>query len=134
MVARGSFSLSPSRVQLLPCNRPSGTLESAPRTALRTDSALERWEGFWSVDDDGYYTRCIGADGNSHWYRIADEAARKPVLEARVLPLRPLHGREFPVTHRMLLLSPADGRRPILVGSSKRAPRAQSRGSAGDGR
>lgn len=121
-------------MQLLPCNRPSGSLESAPRTSLRTDSAQERWEGFWSVDDDGYYTRCVREDGSDQWYRVADEAAGKPVREARVLPLRPARGREFPVTHRMLLLSPMHGRRPILVGATPRAPRARSRDSAGDGR
>jgi hypothetical protein len=115
-------------VQLLPCNRPTGQLETAPRTSLCADSARERWEGFWSVEDDGYYTRCVRADAES-WYRVVDEAPRARVRDARVLPLRPRNGREFPVTHRMLLVTPGDGQRAILVGGTRRAPRPEARGS-----
>ena len=67
-------------MHLLRCNPPQGSLESAPRTSLRADSAQERWEGFWCADDDRYYTRCARADGSEQWYRFAYENT------ARVLP------------------------------------------------
>ena len=118
-------------MQLLPCKRPAGPLETAPRTSLCVDSVQERWEGFWSVEDDGYYTRCVRSDAES-WFRIVDEPARARVRDARVLPLRPRGGREFPITHRMVLLTPADGSRAILVGGVRRAPRAEPRSVEAD--
>jgi len=102
-------------VHLLPCNRPQGTLESAPRTSLREDSSHERWEGFWCVSDEGYYARCVRTDGSDQWYRFADDVALSQVAGARVLPLR---------RRRMIMFG--RGRRSILVGTSRR-----SRGGAG---
>jgi hypothetical protein len=105
----------PHPVHLLPCNRPQGTLESAPRTSLREDSSHERWEGFWCVSDEGYYARCVRTDGSDQWYRFADDVALSQVAGARVLPLR---------RRRMIMFG--RGRRSILVGTSRR-----SRGGAG---
>ena len=51
-------------------------LESAPKTSLRADSEQEQWEGFWSVADEHYYTRCVRADGAESWFRMVDEAPR----------------------------------------------------------
>ncbi|MGH8526464.1 MAG: hypothetical protein ACREXY_20320, partial [Gammaproteobacteria bacterium] len=51
-------------VQLRLCNPPTGPLESAPRSALREDTANERWEGFWCVADERYYARCVRRDGS----------------------------------------------------------------------
>ena len=113
-------------MHLLPCKRPIGSLESAPRTSLRADSSHERWEGYWCVADEGYYARCVRADGSEQWYRVADEGARESVAEPRVLPLRPRTTRDIQRTitndgRRMLLLSRV-GQRPILVGSRRRSP------------
>lgn len=118
-------------MQLLPCNRPTGQLEIAPRSSLCVDSARERWEGFWNVQDDRYYARCVRDEAES-WYRIADEPARARIRDARVLPLRPRAGREHPVTHRMLLVTPGDGKPAILVGGTRRAPRPEARSVEAD--
>jgi hypothetical protein len=70
-------------VHLIPCNPPQGSLEQAPRTSLRpparrlSDSGQERWEGFWCVDDERYYTRCVRADLSEEWYRIHDSGTAK---------------------------------------------------------
>jgi hypothetical protein len=71
-----------SDVDLLPCNRPEGRLEQAPRTSLRADSVQENWEGFWCLADDRYYTRCTRSDGSQQWYGIGDSR------RTGVLPLR----------------------------------------------
>jgi hypothetical protein len=63
-------------VHLLPCSPPNGSLEPAPRTSLRTDSAQERWEGFWCLADDRYYARCVRADGTEQWHCFADKPAK----------------------------------------------------------
>ena len=104
------------------------------------DSAQERWEGFWSVADDGYYARCIRADGSEQWYRFADESSGARVAEARVIPLRPRLTRDVRRTftynapraltrdaRQMLLVSAGKGRRPILIGTSGRRSRAGAR-------
>lgn len=118
-------------MHLLACSRPTGSLEAAPRTSLRADSEHERWEGFWSVKDGGYYARCVGVYGSEQWYCIADEETRASVTEARVLTLRPKHAKH--VRTRMLLLRPSkgEGRYPILVGTSRRDARAGLRDGAG---
>jgi len=116
-------------VQLLPCQPPQGQLESAPRTSLRADTAHERWEGFWSVTDESYYTRCVRTDGTEAWFRFADEETRLVVADERVLTLRPRHARHLRT--RMLLLRPSASRHTILVGTSRRDTRARPRGSAG---
>lgn len=131
-------------VQLLPCNRPTGILESAPRTSLRADSAHERWEGFWSVSDEGYYTRCVRDDGSQQWYRVADEVSNESITDSRVIPFR-----RRKVTHdsrrtltfdvprtlthdaRQMLLISRPGQRPILVGVSRRGSRMRPRVGAG---
>src|SRR5688500_10350041 len=63
-------------VDLIPCNRPQGPLESAPRTSLRADSAQGRWEGFWCVTDDRYYARCVRADGTEQWHCFGESPAK----------------------------------------------------------
>ena len=115
-------------VHLLPCNPPTGSLESAPRTSLRADSAYERWEGYWCLADEGYYARGVRADGTEQWYRIGDEALCARV-EPRLLTLRPRIARHAHT--RMLLVRPSEGRLPILIGTSRRGSRARPRGSAG---
>ena len=122
-------------MHLLPCHRPIGSLESAPRTSLRADSAHEQWEGYWSVADEGYYAHCVRADGSEQWYRVADEESREHVAEPRVIPLRPrltrdirgtpAHDARRPgVSDQMLLVPASQGRHLILVGTSRRRSRA----------
>ena len=120
-------------MQLLPCNRPTGLLESAPQTSLRDDSEQERWEGFWSVADEHYYTRCIRTDGAEQWYRLVDEAPRDDTRhwgDGRAISFssRP-GGRASFVGMRLLA---AQGGRPILVGKSRR--RHARPATAGSGR
>lgn len=126
-------------VHLLPCNRPIGTLESAPRTSLRADSSHERWDGFWSDRDGRYYTRCTRDNGSEQWYRFGEESARiasrVSARETRVLPMRPRSralGAERAQSNvqRMLLVS-RDGGRPILVGTSRRRSAARLGGGHG---
>jgi len=64
-------------VDLIPCNRPQGPLESAPRTSLCADSAQGRWEGFWCVTDDRYYARCVRADGTEQWHCFGESPAKR---------------------------------------------------------
>lgn len=113
-------------VQLLPCNRPTGILESAPRTSLRADSAHERWEGYWSVSDEGYYARCACDDGSEQWYRVADEVTNESLTDSRVIPFR---RRKVTYDARQMLLISRPGQRPILVGTSRR--RSRKRGGLG---
>ena len=68
-------------VELLPCNRPQGRLEHAPRTSLCADTVHEKWDGFWSLADERYYTRCTRSDGSQQWYRISD--TRRGILPLR---------------------------------------------------
>ncbi|HEY8176028.1 MAG TPA: hypothetical protein VIF32_10065 [Gemmatimonadaceae bacterium] len=114
-------------------------MESAPRTSLRVDSVHERWEGYWSVADEGYYARCVRADGSEQWYRFAHEDSRENVADPRVIPLRPRLTRDVrrtprrdeprtPSDRQMLLVTAAKGRRPILVGTSRRRSRADAGG------
>ncbi|MEX2178792.1 MAG: hypothetical protein WD801_08795 [Gemmatimonadaceae bacterium] len=99
-------------MQLLPCNRPSGPLESAPRTSLRADSAQERWEGYWCEGDEGYYARCVRTDGTEGWYRVADED---------VIGSIPVHRALTPGAPRACHLRWSKlGARSILVGTSRR--------------
>jgi hypothetical protein len=97
---------------------PHGTLERAPTTALRPrtrelDAANEQWDGFWCVEDDRYYARCIRSNGSVEWYSIRDSASAtvaRPV--ARVLPYRrPLA--------TILFVSRGD-RSPAFIGVSRR--------------
>jgi hypothetical protein len=64
-------------VHLFPCSPPNGSLEPAPRTSLRSDSAQEQWQGFWCVADDRYYARCLSSDGSVQWHRYGDEPAKR---------------------------------------------------------
>jgi hypothetical protein len=101
-------------VYLLPCHRPTGTLERAPRTSLQpfTADAVdgERWDGFWCLADEKYYARCIEHDGRELWYRIADEAG------ARVLPFK----RRASDGTRSVMMFGRVGRRSVLVGRYSR--------------
>jgi hypothetical protein len=107
----------PVLVQLVPCIRPDGPLEPAPATSLGAAEAGERWEGFWCVADERFYTRCTSAAGRERWYRIADlsgEARPTRRGSARVLAF-PVHAAARP---RMLV-----GRyrgQAMLVGTSAR--------------
>ena len=110
-------------MQLLPCDRPAGSLETAPRTSLRADSEQESWEGFWCVSDEGYYTRCTYADGRECWFRLADEMPRdeyQDARRARVIKFSSKRAGEDVVAMRLLGVQ---GRRPILVGTSRRRTR-----------
>jgi hypothetical protein len=104
-------------------------LEVAPRSSLCADSAIEKWEGYWCLADERYYARCVRADGAEQWFHLVDEAPRPRVREPRVIPLRPRQGREFPVTRHMMLVTPADGSRAILIGGSRRGARVERRES-----
>jgi hypothetical protein len=94
------------------------------------DSASGRWDGFWCIEDDRYYARCQRDGSREQWFQIADETPRARIRETRVLPLRPRGGREYAVTRHMMLVTPADGSRAILIGGSRRVPRAQGCESA----
>ena len=111
-------------VQLLPCNRPTGLLESAPHTSLRADSVQERWEGFWSVADEHYYTRCVQVGGAEQWYRLVDEPPRdesRHWSDSRAIKFSSGSGAPCAqVTAVGMRLLAARGRRPILVGMSRR--------------
>jgi hypothetical protein len=115
-------------VRLLPCARPSGILESAPRTSLRADSADESWDGFWSVADGSYHARCTRSDGSQQWFRIADELIRVREDDARVIVLRPARA-EARGARRMLLLQRGKGlgSRNVLVGVFNRKQGDRSR-------
>jgi hypothetical protein len=100
------------------------------------ESVQGEWEGFWCVQDEGYYTRCITTAGEQ-WYRVADEASAPERLTgggagARVIPMRrrsvPQDGR------RMLLLPPryGDTGKAILVGTSRRNSGVRPRSTAED--
>jgi hypothetical protein len=68
-----------SDVHLLPCKRPSGSLEPAPRTSLRAGPDAGQWEGFWG-EDGRYYARCARLEGTEEWYRITDSLKDPKVL------------------------------------------------------
>lgn len=120
-------------MQLLPCNRPTGLLESAPQTSLRADSEQERWEGFWSVADEHYYTRSVGQEGAEQWYRLVDEAPRDDARhwgDGRAIKFSSRPGGQVSFVGMRLLA--AKGGRPILVGTSRRRNARQA--PAGSGR
>ena len=100
-------------MHLVPSTPPTGTLEVAPRTALRESTSREQWDGFWCVDDDRYYARCSRSDGTVRWFRIA-EARVRVRRDARVLPLRRL---TYVSAVRRTILLGRYGRRSILVRS-----------------
>jgi hypothetical protein len=105
--------------------------------------AHERWDGFWCVADERYYTRCIQLDGSEQWYRIGDESAPSPVKRnsksTRIIPMRPRRvatpdGRLAltpDVRRTLLFVSARSGGREILVGSSRRRARLRPEGGAG---
>ena len=110
-------------MHLLPCVPPTTQLEPAPRTALRADSALERWEGYWDVSDESYYARCVRADGSDQWFRVADEHhAPAQGGRNRVLILRRPGARREGAT-RMALVGRVNGG-TMIVGTWRRRARA----------
>lgn len=124
-MARGiapKITSHPALVQLLPCQRPSGSLESAPRTSLRDDSEHGQWEGFWSIADEGYYTRCTRGDGSEQWYRVCDEP-RTGILPFRLAALVPAATRT-PDAPRAFMVSTI-GKRSMLVGTWRRRVRPE---------
>jgi len=104
-------------MHLVTCTRPEAPLEAAPRTALLTDrSEGEQWDGFWSDGSDEYFVRCTRRDGNTEWFRVADEApGASDGGDARVLALR---NRSRTRVGFVVAQSP-DGRR-MLVGNAGR--------------
>lgn len=110
-------------MQLLPCHRPFGSLEPAPRTSLRADTEHERWEGFWSDVDERYYARCSGTGGTEQWYRIADERPRGAFAFrlSRASLVTPRGASRD--GRRMVFMASKVGGRSILVGTSRRRPR-----------
>lgn len=117
-------------MHLHPCSRPTGRLETAPRTALRVDSAQEQWEGYWDTTDEAYYARCVHADGSDQWYRLVDEGTTERAAQARVLVLRRRGARRTDLT-RMAVFTPAahSGRRTVLVGTWRRRAAVERGGS-----
>lgn len=113
-------------MHLLPCNRPTEQLEPAPTTALGSDSAQERWEGYWGLADDTYYARCVRPDGVEQWYRVVDEGRVSREIADRVLVLR-RPGMRRPGVSRVAVFR---GSRTMLVGTSRRRT-ATARGAAG---
>lgn len=108
-------------MHLVPCARPSGVLEEAPRTSLREESAGERWDGFWCAGDEGYYTRCTRGDGSEEWFRMADEGIAASAGDAAVLPLR---SRAATARGRtMLFVTGSVNARGVLVGTAHRKSR-----------
>jgi hypothetical protein len=119
-------------VQLLPCVRPNGSLESAPRTSLRADSPQERWEGFWCVSDERYYTRCVRDDGSEQWFRLVDEAPGDDANGVRARVIRfPSSSSTRGVLFTNMRLVARDGRKPILVGTARRRSSARTSGAGG---
>jgi len=75
------------------------------------------------VADEGYYTRCTHADGRECWFRMADETPREEHfdgLRSRVIKFSSSRARVDGVAMRLMV---AKGRRPILVGTSRRRAR-----------
>jgi hypothetical protein len=86
------------------------------------DSDRERWDGFWCVVDERYYTRCTRRDGSTQWFRIAEEAITvRQLREARVLPMR-RRADQASVARRTILVGSRSGTRTMLVGASRRRP------------
>lgn len=67
----------PALVQLLPCQRPTGTLECAPCTSLRADAEGGDLQGFWREQDGEYYAQRVAEDGSEQWFRIADASVTR---------------------------------------------------------
>lgn len=121
-----------SPVHLLPCSKPEGMLEPAPRTSVGTGesgegdaSASDRWEGYWCVADERYYTCRRTEAGAEQWYRFADERALTPRRGTPVLPLRPRRGTNArrlldQDARRMVVFGSRTRHRTVLVGTSPR--------------
>lgn len=109
-------------MQLVPCARPSGPLERAPRTSLRVNTDAERWDGFWSVVDEAYYARCTSLGGTEEWFcyvEVPDRDVAPPEPKTyRIRRTTETQGRRV-----MLLLTRSVGRRGVLVGSAHRRAR-----------
>ena len=115
----------PFDVDLHRSSQPNGTLERAPRTALRLQAREaepnEQWDGFWCVEDDRYYTRCTRADGAVEWYTIRDAApAAVRHARTRVIPFRRR-------STAIVFVSRRD-QAPVLVGVSRRRAPSPRRG------
>lgn len=110
----------PNPVHLVPCDRPVGQLESAPRTSLSGPGAAAELDGFWGTDER-YYARSSGADGSERWFRVADAAVvSRKKRESRVLPLRPRGGSVAVHSRRLVVLGSSRSGRTILVGHSRK--------------
>lgn len=99
-------------MHLVPCIPPQGALEPAPGTSLREAAAGEHWAGFWSVDDERFYTRCLSAAGEQ-WFRIADIAQTQRAARVIVFPVARQSPRMFVGRYRG---------RAMLVGTRSRRP------------
>ena len=108
-------------MHLVPCARPSGALEEAPRTSLRQEGDGNRWDGFWCAGDEGYYTRCTHGDGSEEWFRMADEGAATPAKDQAVIPLRTRA--EASRGRTMLCGTGSVNARGVLVGTAHRKTR-----------
>jgi hypothetical protein len=108
-------------MHLVSCARPSGPLERAPRTSLRVNTDVERWEGFWSVVDEAYYARCTRPDGAEEWFCYVEEPAAVSAPDHTVRR----YGVSAETQRRrvMLLLTKSVGTRGVLVGSAHRKAR-----------
>lgn len=114
-------------MDLIACPPPAVALESAPVTALRRDSATERWEGFWG--DDTYFVRVTRLDsGAVEWFRLADTAhddvsiARSASPAPSPAPPTPVRDRRQGHGVRGLILASGRGRMspPAMVWMRRR--------------
>lgn len=104
-------------MHLVPCIPPEGVLEPAPGTSLREAAAGEQWDGFWSVDDERFYTRCVSASGE-RWFRIADIARTQPAARVILFPVARQSPRMFVGRYRG---------QAMLVGTRPRRPAGAKR-------
>jgi hypothetical protein len=114
-------------MQLVACPTPNEPLESAPRSALLAEPpAGEQWDGFWSADT--YFVRRTTHDGQTEWFRLADEDAASRATR-RVDAQRTTRVLMFPTKARLqtrVVVAQSPNGQRMLVGSAQRASRRAS--------
>ena len=81
-------------MHLVPCGRPTAVECAAPRCSLEDEGGAVRWDAFWGADDVYYARATHVASGEEHWFRIADDVAVPPAIEAEIAVSERLAGRE----------------------------------------
>ena len=109
-----------SHVHLIPCDPPTGAVESAPATSLGQTAQGERLDGFWHLPDERYHARLTRADGSTAWFRFADEVVTaRSAGGARVLTMR--RGSVFTWRRRQtIMVGTRRGSQLMLVGAARR--------------